>query len=189
MYIGRLDGIFVNHGRDVVHHEGIGSLKSKIIRTTYANAQTARLKTSVGKDVIGSSVDKKTQWMSEPTEMYFNSRDDIEAFIFRSTFYGTLYGYIGVPEDHPAYGDHYAWADIPAHGEWATEGVENYLTRRTQPDCFWASFRCNYADDYKPYRDEDAGDPENYRDIAYVTGLLEEAREQLLQMTPSMRPR
>lgn len=132
--------------------------------------------------------DKAREWMAEPNEKFLPAKDGIEALIMRSTWYGGLCGYIGVPEGHPAYENRSVWEEVDdVHGGWTRFDADNFLTR-TKKGLYWVGFDCNHSGDYKPYRDDEAGDPESYRNMEFVTAELERVRDRLLEMTAAPAP-
>lgn len=107
--------------------------------------------------------------------------------IVRSTFYGSLCGFIGVPKGHPAYENDSVWDEIPVHGGWTPQSTVNALTR-DHKDHYWKRFDCDHASDYKPYRDSRAGAPENYKNIDFVKAEIERVCDKLLDMMNAPAP-
>ena len=160
------------------------------------------------------TVDKSTwpegPWKSEPDEVWWTDRaSGFDCRVKRTSFSGTLCGYVGVPHGHPWFEIHYdaVGADVhggltfsqftepepeidPDHDPWdqwplSTEVVEELPDSRL----WWLGFDCNHYGDSSPlalFGDLFGESAPNYRDIKYVTAQVEHLARQATK--PGFKP-
>ncbi len=124
------------------------------------------------------------EWEQEPDRDEFPV-SGYTALILRNPDFGTLNGYIGIPEGHPKFGKTDGeLSDIPAHGSWT-------YTKRLNPETlkkdgfWWIGFDCMRAYDYQPNLEnifKSVGftplpsiPGKTYRNIGYVRDTIVEA--------------
>lgn len=100
-------------------------------------------------------------WQGEPDKMtWVDPATNLDCMIHRNGA-GALCGYVGVPADHPYYGQDYDNVDVEVHGgltyankcsEQATEehGICHIPEPGRSEDIWWLGFDCAHAQDLCP---------------------------------------
>lgn len=125
-------------------------------------------------------------WKNEPSFHEWKSETGLPCIVKRN-FSGSLCGYVGVKDGHPAFGQHFDAVSVEVHG-----GLTFAASRKPCADNsnwptdkrYWLGFDCNHAYDYAPFtRTFGPRDPEElYRDFDYVTAETESLARQLAEM-------
>jgi hypothetical protein len=117
-------------------------------------------------------------WQEEPDKMqWMDPGTGLPCLIVRGP-HGNLCGYVGVPEEHPAFGERYDDVDVEAHGG-LTFSDRCYLGEKEQGVChtvepgesdvvWWLGFDCAHGGDLCPKFSRHRWHGDVYRDIAYV---------------------
>jgi hypothetical protein len=143
-------------------------------------------------------------WATEPDKIQW--QDEVTGYpclIVRSPEMGFLCGYVGVPANHPFHGQHYDKPDVSVHhgltfsggchGEPEAESVG--ICHKTDPgepdDVWWFGFDCMHLWDFPPgykhligreWPTGPGGQPNEYRDVPYVTAECQSLAKQLKAM-------
>lgn len=140
----------------------------------------------------------KGPWENEPDKATWVDKDTGLACMFHRNTLGALCGYVGVPNTHPVYKQHYDKVDVDVHGGLTFAGLcshgedESYgichVPEPGQPDdVWWLGFDCAHLYDLSPYMNARPNLVEitndcTYRDRAYVEDQIEKLASQLKQM-------
>ena len=147
------------------------------------------------------SIDKRDwgegPWIDEPDRVEWRHRD-LPCLIVRSDATGALCGYVGVPPGHPWCGRGYDEIEASAHGGLTYSnacdpgGPICHEPAPGEPDeVWWVGFDCSHAYDVSPKIEALVGWANHrrfgprvaYRDIAYVTGVVNDLADQALGAT------
>lgn len=136
-------------------------------------------------------------WQQEPDAVFWQDpATDLPCLIARGDYTGALCGYVGVPEGHPLYGKERFSKELKAldaHGgiNFAACIKKTDFLGWDKYERYWfIGFDCAHAWDYNPAQeallkeimpswDDLFRDSKIYRDIAYVTQLVDELALQL----------
>lgn len=145
-------------------------------------------------------------WQNEPDKVQWQDNETgYPCLIVRGTV-GALCGYVGVGENHPAYGKDYNDVDVAVHGgltyaaRCQEQGEQDtnicHIPEIDEPDnIWWLGFDCAHSGDYCPayhaYFDDDIdrigaptgwGTVVEYRDTIYVASICHSLAVQLKVM-------
>lgn len=127
----------------------------------------------------------KCGWENEPDRVDF-IHAGFSCFILRNQL-GCWCGYVGVPENHPAYGKSENDVNISVHGDLT------YAEKCSPPIChipekgmpenvWWLGFDTSHYKDFCPSITKYANHHETYRDMNYVIDETKSLAEQLEKM-------
>lgn len=107
------------------------------------------------------------EWHQEPSwKVWVDGATGIQCSIVRHKQFGTLCGYVILPEGHPWVGKHYSDIEVEVHGDLSWSG-------KTSDGLWQIGFDCAHAFDLKPRMDlrPESGNlfrDSIYRNVAYV---------------------
>lgn len=138
---------------------------------------------------------KQGPWDNEPDKIQWpDEATGLPCLIVRNDFVGALCGYVGVPQDHPAFGKQYDTLDVHVHGGLTfanscahgdeAENICHVPGAGESDNVWWFGFDCAHLYDAVPSaRMPSFADHDIYRDVAYVTAQCEVLAAQLKAMT------
>ncbi len=139
-------------------------------------------------------------WQNEPDKVeWVDEATGLHCRILRGLV-GSFCGYVGVPEEHPAWGmlyDHYVYVENEGVEWWrrhVTQRVQykindiqvhgglTYANEHVDDDLWWFGFDCSHTYDYMPGMTKyvlESAQGDTYRDLAYVTVQVLSLAQQL----------
>lgn len=95
--------------------------------------------------------------------------EEFPYYIIKHSKLGHLCGYLGVPKDHPWYGQD--GNEIRVHGgiSWSGDHIPNL---EPEPNIWWLGFDCGHYGDVIPYMMLSIDKDETFKDRAYVYNEL-----------------
>lgn len=129
----------------------------------------------------------KGPWDGEPDRVDFISHG-LSCLLLRGPV-GSWCGYVGVPEEHPAFGKDYEHIDVNIHGglTYAAE-CRGHICHKPEPGMpekvWWLGFDTAHCGDLSPgmLRHFNGFDSDTYKDVKYVEQETLELAEQLAEM-------
>lgn len=99
-------------------------------------------------------------------------------------------GYVGVPKDHPAYGQHYNDVSVDVHGgltySEVCSGAICHIPEAGEEDHLqWFGFDCAHLGDMMPRASGLSFEGDIYRSVKYVESEVKRLAEQLTAMVPN----
>lgn len=129
-------------------------------------------------------------WMNEPDRVDFHHAG-FACLLLRNKRSGNWCGYVGVPSDHPDYGQD---VDYDVHGgityanKCDGERICHVAAPEEADDLWWLGFDCHHSWDFAPGHEAitrslglQSDDGDVYRDVAYTRNQTEHLAEQLAE--------
>lgn len=117
-------------------------------------------------------------WTDEPNVLHWVD-SGLDCLIVRNHS-GALCGYVGLPEGHKYFEEHYQNIRIDVHGG-ITYSSPKCTTDSIEFDklLYWIGFDCSHSWDYSPMFDYNFESVEQYKNIEYVKNEINSMIEQL----------